>query len=103
MYLFSGQIKCMHCGKHYRGKADRSKKIYICSGYSNRTSDCERFKIEEEDIVYTIRKHFDILEKSIDKPVNEYVKEIQVRDRGYRVHYKDNSHMSIIEPNKLIF
>ena len=103
MYLFSGKIKCMQCGKFYRGKSDRSKKIYICQGYSNGTTDCSRFKIVEDDLMYTITKHFEILGKKIEKSLSEYVNEIHVKDGGYRIYYKGKSNPSIVEPNKLVF
>jgi len=89
-YLFSGLIKCKTCGSNYRGKKDRTIKKYICSGYHNKSSDCTRFAIREEEIVEIIQRHLEINDRVVDRPLNEYVRSIVVDNegKGFTIVYK---------------
>jgi hypothetical protein len=108
MYLFSGKIKCADCLKNYRGKRDREKEIYICNGYHNKNSNCERNRIKEKYLVDLINRHIEIIEQKyrrgdylekfpfhvnegMEQIVNSYVEWIEAK-RGYlKIYYKDNS------------
>lgn len=48
-YLFAKLIKCVQCGNNYRGLKGRSKKRYICNGYSmKKPNACKiRYGIDE--------------------------------------------------------
>lgn len=107
MYLFGdGLIKCVDCRKNYRGKKERDKKVYICSGYSNKQTECKRYRLMEEELVYLISKHIEIKGKrAIDeKDLVSYIKKIDVsgENKSFTIYYKDNSE-TLITPNKLIF
>lgn len=98
-YLFSGLILCKKCGKKFRGKKERGKNVYICSGYSNYGSDfCDRNQIHEDDLLYIVKNHFHV------KQINpkEYVKQVEVSGEEVYIYYFDGS-QSIFTPNKIIY
>lgn len=97
MYIFSKLIKCSHCGKNFRGKTDRKKKVYICSTYSqNRT--CYRNKIDEDELIYVIKKHI----KNTDDDVRNHIKNIQAGNKGIIINYTDDT-QSILSKDKIIY
>ena len=107
MYFFKGLIKCMKCGKNYRGNRERKKKVYICSGYANYgLSYCERHQIEEEELLDTIRRHLfagDIdYSHYTEKDLANTVKSIEANGEEVTIFYKDGN-KSIWSPNKLIY
>lgn len=102
MYQLSGKIKCLGCGKNFRGKKYRNKNVYICSGYSNGQTECELFKIDEEELLYTISKHLAILGRRVEGSLGEHVHIVEVKERSFTIYYTDGS-KSIIEPNRLIY
>lgn len=57
MALFSGKIVCAKCGKKYKAKLARGKRIYVCSTYDNK-GECERNKLDEEDVMNLIELRF---------------------------------------------
>lgn len=99
--IFKGLIKCLNCGKNFKLKMERKQPNYICGGFSNYGKEfCERFSIKEEELIYTIVKHYEIQGKKIEGNVADYVSTIEVKDRGYKIYYKDGSHPSIINNNE---
>lgn len=98
-YLFSGLIVCKKCGKKFRGKKERGKRVYICSGYSNYGSEfCKRNQINEEDLLYMLKMHFDNTEVEPKK----YVKRVEVDGDEVCIIYFDGS-KSILTPDKIVF
>lgn len=107
MYFFKGLIKCMKCGKNYRGKRERNKKVYVCSGYTNYGSSfCERHQIEEDELLDTIKRHLFIKDIDYTKYTNQEladkVKKIEANGEEVVIFYKDGD-KSIWSPNKLIY
>lgn len=93
MYIFGdGLIKCLNCSGKYRGKQNRSKKIYICSTYSKSSSKCTRYVIDEEFLIYTTKKHLSLKGLNVeDSNLTYYIKSIEVKGRSYTIFYKDNT------------
>lgn len=107
MYQFSGLIICLECGKRFRGKLERSKRIYICSGYSNYGKDfCERNQIEEADLIYLVEKHLFITKKEVGegKTLRDYVKSIELSDKNKTIEIKYNDKtFTLISPARQIY
>lgn len=105
-YQFSGLIKCIDCGYNFRGKMQRKNPHYICSGYNNSKSKCNRFSIPEKDIIDAIERHFIIHKRNIEvgKEFRDYIKKIEVYNskRGYVIRYKSGE-TSILMPNRIKF
>lgn len=97
MYLYSKKIKCVDCGNNYRGKKQRSVRVYICSGYNTGKSDCERFAIKEDDIVDTVERH----RKIVGKESEVLLIEVQNGERGYKIKYNDGTHDSVVSETHL--
>lgn len=101
MNIFKGLIKCKNCGKNYKFKMMRKKPAYICSGFANYGKDfCTSYFIDEEELTHTITRHMEINKRKIELPLREYVKQIEVIGRGYKVIYKDNKESLINVPNE---
>jgi hypothetical protein len=84
----------MDCGKPYRGRRQRERKVYICSGYSKGESDCSRFAIKEEDLTDIITKHFN------SGIVNlEEINSIEVKGNRISINYTDGT-QSILSPTQ---
>lgn len=61
MYSFSGKIKCLDCGKNYRGVMERKVPSYVCSGFTNYGKDfCKRFKIKESHLLELAQSFYEI-------------------------------------------
>ena len=77
--LFSRKIKCKHCGKNYKGKKERGRRIYICSSYDNGTGNCKREVLSEEDLVELLLrrygKEFEITKENIQNTVENIIVE----------------------------
>lgn len=104
-YLFSKKIKCNYCGKNHRGKTEKSKKVYICSTYSNKgKAYCKRNQIDEEELVYIIVKHLEIQKVEIldVKEIGKYVNRIEMEEGKVKILYVDNSE-SFLSGNKVIY
>lgn len=101
MNIFKGLIKCKNCGKNYKFKMLRKKPAYICSGFANYGKEfCTSYFIEEEEIINVITRHLEINKKRVEKPYEEYVKQIEVIGEGYRIIYKDGTKSLINVPNE---
>jgi hypothetical protein len=99
MYQFAGLIKCLECGKNYRGKKQRDKPVYICATHSRDSSKCIRIVLKEEELIYVVSKHVALQGNSIKGELSEYVKTIEVnRQGGYQILFKDSTR-SIIDPD----
>lgn len=99
--VFKGLIKCLNCGKNYKFKMLRKKPCYICSGFSNYGKEfCTSYFVEEEEIIHTITRHMEIKGEKIVKPIQEYVKRIEVIGEGYKVIYKNGEESLINIPNE---
>lgn len=86
-YLLSGLIRCLDCSQNYRGINERGKNKYICSGYNNKSSDCERFIIHEKAILDAIEKHFN--SNIIDMNLVDF---IEVRSKTVKIYYTDDTY-----------
>jgi hypothetical protein len=93
MYTFgNGLIKCLNCGAKFRGKKQRDKIVYICSTYNKDSSKCSpKVTLTEEDLLYTTSKHLALQGKRVAAGVSEYIKLIEVKGKGYIIHYNDGS------------
>lgn len=108
-YLFgNGLIKCLNCGKNYRGKKQRNKVVYICSTYNRDSSKCMRFVIEEEELLDVIKHHVDIknqwetiIEAKTEKELSNLVELVEVKDGGYRIIYKSGGESIINLTNEV--
>lgn len=60
-YLFKGLIKCIDCGKNYRGVMERKIPSYVCSGFTNYGKEfCQRFKIKEGDLLDIVKSFYEV-------------------------------------------
>ena len=90
-YLFSGLITCWDCSKNFRGKIqNQNTTVYICSGYHNKSSDCNRFAIHEKDILNVIKNYF----IGVDKIDLDLILKIEVRsiEKEIKIYYMDENH-----------
>jgi len=105
-YLFSGKIKCLNCLQNYRGKMQRGKPVYICSGYHNKKSNCKRFLIREEDLIEMVNKRISIQNRYgiffANDPLG-YVSVIEVNgeEGKYVINYVDSKEYSITSKNHI--
>jgi len=97
IYIFSGRIICLNCGKNYRGLKLRKNNSYVCATYSRESGKCSRYPIQEEFLIYTIRKHLNMKNLEEEKLI-EYVKRIERKDKGLKILYNDSTE-SIINEN----
>jgi hypothetical protein len=87
----------MDCGFNFRGKKQRFASVYLCSGYNNNKSECQRFIIKEGELDEIVEKHKWIMrennEKYKDLSDEEYVKRINVhnKEEGYIIKYQDGT------------
>lgn len=104
MYQFgNGLIKCLKCNNKFIGKSQRTKKVYVCSTYNKLGNQkCERFVIEEEFLIYAITKHVELTGSKVEKPLEEYIKTIEVNNDGFRIFYKDKTE-AIFESDRAKF
>lgn len=76
--LFSRKIKCAHCGKNFKGKLQRKKRVYVCSQYDN-FGKCRREVLSENILVeLLIRRYgdnFEITKSNIQNIVEEIIVE----------------------------
>lgn len=78
--LFSRKIKCNHCGKNYKGKKERKRRVYICSSYDN-FGKCKREVLTEEFLVdLLIRRYGEDFEMSKEN-IQNTVESICVEDK----------------------
>ncbi|WP_082660752.1 zinc ribbon domain-containing protein [Paenibacillus naphthalenovorans] len=100
MYQFgNGLIKCLNCGGKYRGKQLRNHKAYTCSTYQKKgTLACSNFTIKEEEIAHIVSTHLKLKGVRVEGSLGEHVQVIEVRDRGYRIYYKDGTN-SVVNDN----
>jgi hypothetical protein len=108
MARFAGIIKCMHCGKNYRGKKERGKQVYICSGYHNYgATHCPRNILREDYLIDLVRNHIEI-ERQRDRvevrrrekdypDENDYAKAIEAKPGHLIITYIDGTHTLIKE------
>lgn len=52
--LFTSLIKCEYCNYNYRFIKERGVNKYICQGYSTGKSKCNRYVINEKELLYII-------------------------------------------------
>lgn len=78
MVLFSRKIKCKHCGKNFKGKKERKRRVYICSSYDN-TGNCKREVLSEEFLIdLLIRRYgkdFEVSKENIQSIVESIIVE----------------------------
>lgn len=104
-YLFSKKIKCLRCEKNYKGKKERNKKVYICSGYSNYGSYfCIRDQIDEDELIYITKKHLTLQKIDIqeDGQISDYIERIEIGNEGIKIYYTNNT-QSILNKNQIIY
>lgn len=100
-YIFgNGLIKCLQCGGKYRGKKIREHKSYTCTTYQKLGKNaCTNFMIKEEEIVHIASTHITLNGKSVEKPLEEYIRVVEVLDKGYTIIYMDGS-KSVVNDNQ---
>ena len=49
------KIRCTNCNSNYRFIKERGVNKYVCSGYSRQISDCKRYVIKEENLLYIVQ------------------------------------------------
>jgi len=117
MYYFSKKIKCLDCGKNYKGMKQRKRIVWTCAGYSNYGKEfCSRFKIDQDKLLELVYNHYDLTlvksgkidgsGKKIVKPnvsVEELMErvdriEVSPKDMSFTIFYIDNS-STFISPN----
>ncbi|RXZ78229.1 hypothetical protein EBB07_29685 [Paenibacillaceae bacterium] len=118
MYYFSKRIKCLDCGKNYKGMKERKRSAYICSGFSNYGKEfCKRFKMLEDDLLELVYHHYDttlIKEGAIDGSTKKIIKpeitteelinrvdriEVSPSNETYTIFYIDST-KTMITPNR---
>ena len=52
--LFTSLIKCENCNYNYRFIKERGVNKYVCQGYSTGKSNCNRYIIQEKELLYII-------------------------------------------------
>jgi len=108
IYQFgNGLIKCVDCGKNYRGKLERKKCCYICGGYSNKQTQCIRYQIEEEQLIYITTKHLSLRGRQVEegRTLKDYIERIEVSggEKTIKIYYIGDSTISIVSPNRLLY
>jgi len=89
LVLFSGKIKCKHCGSNYIGRKYRKRRVYICSRRHN-YNECVRIPIEEEFLRGLIERHFQ--RKMTDTEIREIVDYIEVEDKLlFEIHFHNSN------------
>lgn len=85
--LFSRKIKCAHCGKNFKSKMERRRRVYICSSYDNYNL-CERVVIPQGLIVDLInRRSRRVL---TEEDVRGLVELIEIESANkFKIHLKD--------------
>ena len=99
-YLFSSKIRCLDCGKNYRGKTERKNKLYICSTYT-KSGKCYRFQIKENELLDVVDKHINLF-NIITNDKLEYVREITVKEKTITIYYTDLT-QSTLSANHIIY
>ena len=76
--LFSGKIKCKHCGKNFKGKKERTRRVYVCSTYDN-YGKCKREVVHQSDLIELLLRRygddFELTKSNIQNTVEEIVVE----------------------------
>lgn len=94
---FKGLIKCTSCGKNFKRKLERKRPAFICSGFANYGKEfCSYNPIFEEDIIFTVSNHYDVLGRRIEGDMRDLIDRVEVKQGGYTINYKDGS-TSIID------
>lgn len=76
--LFSKKIICKNCGRKFKGKKERKKRVYICSGYDNYGA-CTRIPIKEELLVELLKRRYSEQFNTSKENIQNVVKSIEVR------------------------
>lgn len=99
MYEFgNGKIVCLHCGGKYRGKKLRDKLAYSCSTYEKKGKEAcsNNFKIKEEELIQIVSTHLKLKNVRVEDSLGEHVTVIEVENRGYKIYYKGDNSISIV-------
>lgn len=96
----------MDCKQNYRGKKQREVAVYVCTGYNNNSSNCERFAIKEQEIFEVVKRHFEIRnrfgDQFISNPIDRVDRvEVYTKDKTYMVYYKDEKECSIMSEERI--
>ena len=90
--LFSGYLKCSHCGKHLVVRKSKNQVYYYCSSYIKDKS-CEKYSINKKNLEQIVKdeinKKFNI--KQLDrKTLNELIDMIYVIDKNnIKIEFKN--------------
>jgi hypothetical protein len=96
MYEYSGKIFCLHCSGKFRGKMQRTKKVYICGTRNKRSDECVRFVLEENEINDVIKRHYKIMKERVE------VTKIEVEPVSGKILFcYANGHKYIVEQNSI--
>lgn len=96
-----GLIKCMSCGGKYRGKKLRNKLAYSCSTYEKKGKDAcsNNFKVREDDLIHIVSTHLKLKNVRVEGSLGEHVTTIEVSEKGYKIFYKGDGSVSIVNDN----
>lgn len=80
MILFSRKIKCKHCGKNFKAKKERGKRVYVCSSYDN-YGTCKREVIRQDDLIELLQRRYGETFELTRSNIQNTVEEIIVEDK----------------------
>lgn len=87
--LFSRKIKCLHCGKNFKGKLQRGKRVYLCSTYDN-YGTCKRMVLKEDFLVELLQRRFGDDYDISKENIQESVEKIEVKENYlFTIHLKE--------------
>jgi len=62
----------------------------VCSGFANYGKDfCRYYPIKEHEIIDIINKHFNLTGTRVEGNIANFVKRINVSEKGYKIYYHD--------------
>lgn len=100
--LFSRKIKCSYCGKNYKSKKERNKRVYVCSSYDN-YGKCKREVLHEDFLVELLVRRYGEEFKTTKENVQKTVEKIEVVDKWTFTIYLNNDKPIIFGDNFVQF
>lgn len=88
MIIFSRKIKCSNCGKNFKAKKERGRRVYVDSSYDN-YGKCKRNVFSQDYFTALVRHRYGGIS---DAEIRERVKLVEIRDKDhFTIHFKDDS------------
>lgn len=95
--LFSKLIKCANCGKNYKGKLERGKRVYVCSNYDN-YGRCKREVLHEEELTELLKRRYGEDFETTKENIQRVVEYIEVKNKNvFTIHLKDDEPIILSE------